>query len=160
MQSFTSVYYRLKQNTVVVYCTETSWILQFGSEYQLEDMTPHLAETGEVSQKLTSKQGRKCVGDKHVTIFSITPMVRCSIPLIKSFQVSLATIMIHGAWLVFKTALKLNSTRHKSAILQWNFPLCWQGSQTSGQVHKVLFQSNRRSSYGHLIQEVIDRFIC
>lgn len=46
-----------------------------------------------------------------------------------------------------------------SATLQWRFPPCWQGSQTIGQVHKELFQSNSRSSYGCVTKEVIDRLV-
>lgn len=42
-----------------------------------------------------------------------------------------------------------------SATLKWRFPPCWQGALTIGQVHKMPFQSNSRSSQGCVTQEVI-----
>lgn len=63
------------------------------------------------SEKSTNEQGGKCVGCKHVTIFSVTQTVRCSKSLIKPFTNDHKSVTAL-TWVLLKTALKLISTCH------------------------------------------------
>lgn len=58
-----------------------SWILLFGPESESEYGASPFSWRWGFPRKSTSEQGAKCVGDKHVTIFSSTPSVRISKPL-------------------------------------------------------------------------------
>lgn len=76
-------HYRSKQNRVVLYCDRLS--LKVWLWCRSEDKAPYRNRLVRFPKKPTSEQGGKCVGCKHLTIFSITPPVRCWKPILKLF---------------------------------------------------------------------------